>query len=169
MELTVKSGHPEKQRSACVVAGVFEPRRLSLVAEKLDEASDGFISQLLRRGDIEGKLGQVLLLHNVPGTLADRVLLIGCGRERDLSEADYKKILKTAVTTLNETGSMEAVSYLTEISLKGRDMAWKVREAALTSLQCLYNFDLLKSKKDNLRRPLRKMVFNVGSGRYSFM
>ena len=37
MEFFVKSGNPEKQRSACIVVGVFEPRRLSHAAELLDE------------------------------------------------------------------------------------------------------------------------------------
>ncbi len=32
MEFSVKSGSPEKQRSACIVVGVFEPRRLSPIA-----------------------------------------------------------------------------------------------------------------------------------------
>ena len=41
MEFSVKSGSPEKQRSACIVIGVFEPRRLSGVAEQLDRASKG--------------------------------------------------------------------------------------------------------------------------------
>ena len=50
MEFGVKSGSPEKQRSACIVVGVFEPRRLSAVAEQLDRVSDGYISSLLRRG-----------------------------------------------------------------------------------------------------------------------
>ena len=70
MEFSVKSGNPEKQRSACVVVGVFEPRRLTAAAEKIDNVTDGYLSALLRRGDLEGKLGQTLLLHNVPNTLA---------------------------------------------------------------------------------------------------
>ena len=53
-----KSGSPEKQRSACIVVGVFEPRRLSPIAEQLDKISDGYISALLRRGELEGKLGR---------------------------------------------------------------------------------------------------------------
>ena len=65
MEFSVKSGNPEKQRSACIVVGVFEPRRLSGVAEQLDKVSDGYLSNLLRRGDLEGKSGQVLLLHHL--------------------------------------------------------------------------------------------------------
>ena len=40
MEFSVKSGSPEKQRSACIVVGVFEPRRLSPIAEQLDKISD---------------------------------------------------------------------------------------------------------------------------------
>lgn len=55
MEFSVKSGSPEKQRSACIVVGVFEPRRLSPIAEQLDKISDGYISALLRRGELEGK------------------------------------------------------------------------------------------------------------------
>ena len=50
MEFSVKSGSPEKQRSACIVVGVFEPRRLSPIAEQLDKISDGYISALLRAG-----------------------------------------------------------------------------------------------------------------------
>ncbi len=64
MEFSVKSGSPEKQRSACIVVGVFEPRRLSPIAEQLDKISDGYISALLRRGELEGKPGQTLLLHH---------------------------------------------------------------------------------------------------------
>jgi len=43
MDFTVKSGNPEKQRTACVVLGVFEPRRLSPVAEQLDKVTGGYI------------------------------------------------------------------------------------------------------------------------------
>ena len=77
MEFSVKSGSPEKQRISCVAAGIFDSRKLSLSAQILDDASDGFISNLIRRGECEGKLGQTLLLHNVPNTLCDRILLVG--------------------------------------------------------------------------------------------
>ncbi|WP_429180433.1 leucyl aminopeptidase [Aeromonas salmonicida] len=165
MEFSVKSGSPEKQRSACVVVGVFEPRRLSPVAEQLDKISDGYISSLLRRGDLEGKPGQMLLLHQVPGVLSERVLLVGCGKERELDERQYKQIINKTITTLNETGSMEAVCFLTELHVKGRDTYWKVRQAVETTKAGLYNFDQFKTNKAEPRRPLRKLVFNVPTRR----
>ena len=165
MEFSVKSGSPEKQRSACVVVGVFEPRRLSPVAEQLDKISDGYLSSLLRRGDLEGKPGQMLLLHQVPGVLSERVLLVGCGKERELDERQYKQIINKTITTLNETGSMEAVCFLTELHVKGRDTYWKVRQAVETTKAGLYSFDQFKTNKAEPRRPLRKLVFNVPTRR----
>lgn len=165
MEFSVKSGSPEKQRSACIVVGVYEPRRLSPIGEQLDKISEGYISTLLRRGDIEGKTGQVLLLHHVPNILSERVLLVGCGKERELDDKQYKQIISKTINTLNETGSMEAVCFLTEQHVKGRDTYWKVRQAVETTQDCLYTFNQLKSKKSDLRRPLRKIVFNVPTRR----
>ena len=165
MEFSVKSGSPEKQRSACIVVGVFEPRRLSGVAEQLDQVSDGYLSGLLRRGDLEGKAGQMLLLHHVPNILSERVLLVGCGKERELDERQYKQIIEKTIHTLNETGSMEAVCFLSELHVKGRDTYWKVRQAVEAAQAGLYTFNQLKTRKEEPRRPLRKLVFNVPTRR----
>lgn len=165
MEFSVKSGSPEKQRSACIVVGVFEPRRLSGVAEQLDKVSDGYLSNLLRRGDLEGKAGQVLLLHHVPNILSERVLLVGCGKERELDERQYKQIIEKTINTLNETGSMEAVCFLSELHVKSRDTYWKVRQAVEAAQAGLYTFNHLKTRKEEPRRPLRKLVFNVPTRR----
>ncbi len=165
MEFIIKSGSPDKQRSACVVVGVYEPRRLSPAAELLDKASDGYLSSLLRRGDLEGKLGQTLLLHQVPNLQAERVLLVGCGKERELGDKQFRQLITKAGAVLNDTGSMEAVSYLTDLHVKGRGVYWKVRQAIEATLDSRYSFDLLKSKKDEARRPLRKITWNVPTRR----
>jgi len=165
MEFHIKSGNPEKQRTACVVVGIYEPRRLSAVAKRIDDISKGHISSILRKGDMEGKAGQTLLLHNVPNTLADRILLVGCGRERELDDNQYRKIITKAIRTLHETGSMEVVCYLTELNVRGRSTAWRIRQAVETAQSALYVFDQLKTKKESTRRPLRQIVFSVASRR----
>ena len=107
----------------------------------------------------------MLLLHHVPNVLSERVLLVGCGKERELDERQYKQIIAKTIQTLNETGSMEAVCFLTELHVKGRDTYWKVRQAVETTQDTLYTFLQLKSKKGEPRRPLRKIVFNVPTRR----
>ncbi len=161
MEFSIKSGSPVKQRSACVVIGVFEPRKLTEAGELVDSASKGYIGDIIRRGDMEGKAGRTLLLHNVPGVLADRVLLVGLGREKDFKEREYRAAIHSAVTMLNETGAFDATIYLTEAPVKKRDSSWRVRQAALVAQDAVYRFDAMKSKKDEVRRPLRKLTLAV--------
>ncbi|MCE1238436.1 MAG: leucyl aminopeptidase [Azonexaceae bacterium] len=161
MEFSIKSGSPEKQRSACVVVGVFEPRKLSFPAELIDKAAGGYLADVIRRGDMEGKAGTTLLLHSVPGTLSDRVLLVGLGKEKDFREKEFTAAVRTAVRTLNDTGAFDATLFLTELPVKKRDVTWRVRQAACTAIDATYRFDQFKSKKEEVRRPLRKLTLAV--------
>jgi leucyl aminopeptidase len=163
MEYSVKSGNPEKQRIGCVVIPVYASRKLSPSAKVIDKASNGYISNLVRRGEIEGDLGNTLLLHSVENTLCDRILLIGCGKEKDITVNTFYKINHTMVKTLRSTGATEIASYLTEISVKRKDVNWKIKHSIEAIDEALYTFNQLKSKKEESRRPLRKFVFNVNS------
>jgi leucyl aminopeptidase len=161
VEFSIKSGSPEKQRSACVVVGIFESRKLTLPAELLDKASGGYISDIIRRGDMEGKAGSMLLLHNVPATLCDRILLVGLGKEKDFKEKEFAAAVRTTVKVLNETGAFDASIFLTELTVRKRSIAWRVRQTAIIALDATYKFDQFKSKKEEIRRPLRKLTLSV--------
>ncbi|MDT9587213.1 MAG: leucyl aminopeptidase [Candidatus Arsenophonus melophagi] len=165
MEFTIKIGSLEKQHSACIIVGVFELRRLSPISAKLDSITNGYISALLRRGELEGKVGQTLLLYNVPNILSERILIVGCGKERELNEHKYKQIIQKIINTLNDTGSREAVFFLTELHVKNRNNYWKVRQAVEIIKKTLYVFNQLKSNTCKPRCPLRKIVFNVSTRR----
>ncbi len=162
MEFSIKSGSPEKQRSGCVVVGVYEGRKQSASAQAIDAASGHYLGEIMRRGDLEGALGKTLLLHNVPQIAADRVLLVGLGREREFNEAAYRTAVAAAAKALKATGASDATVCLTDLPLKKRDTAWKVEHAVLALMEAAYRFDQLKSKPpENNRRTLRKVVLHV--------
>ena len=161
MEFSIKSGSPEKQRSACVVVGVFESRKLTLPAELLDKASGGYISDIIRRGDMEGKAGTTLLLHSLPSTLCDRVLLVGLGKEKEFREKEFAGAIRTSVKVLNETGAFDASIFLTELQVRKRSVGWRIRQATLAALDATYKFEQFKSRKEEIRRPLRKLTLSV--------
>jgi leucyl aminopeptidase len=161
MEFTVKSGDPEKQRSGCVVVGVFENRKLSESARALDELSGGYLTNLLRRGDFEGKPGQTLLLHNAPNLVCERLLLVGGGKEKDFSENRYRDAVVAAIKCAQNTGASDVALYLTEIEIRGRDTSWKLNQAVQAAEAALYRFDQLKSKKDDKKRALRRVILPV--------
>ncbi|MFV9615109.1 MAG: leucyl aminopeptidase [Gammaproteobacteria bacterium] len=168
MEYTVKSGNPEKQRIGCVVIPVYASRKLSPAAKIIDQASNGYISTLVRRGEIEGDLGNTLLLHNIKNTLCDRVLLIGCGKEKNIDVKTFYKINHSMVKTLQASGATEIASYLTEVPVKNKDINWKIQHSIEAIDETLYQFNQLKSEKKETRRPLRKFIFSV-NGRGQLM
>ncbi len=161
MEFSIKSGSPEKQRSACVVVGVFDHRKLSFAGDVIDHAAQGYLADILRRGDMDGKAGTTLLLHNVPGLLCDRVLLVGLGKEREFRDKQYRDAVRAAIKTLSDTGVGEAALYLTEIPVKKRDLGWNVEQAVLVAEEALYRFDQMKSKPDENKRTLRRLTLAV--------
>ncbi len=89
-----------------------------------------------------------MLLHQVPNVLSQRILLIGCGKERELDERQYKQVIQKTINTLNDTGSMEAVCFLTELHVQAENY-WKVRQAVETAKETLYSFDQLKPTRAN--------------------
>jgi leucyl aminopeptidase len=127
----------------------------------LDKASGGYISDIVRRGDMEGKAGSTLLLHNVPATLCDRILLVGLGKEKEFKEKEFAGAIRTTVKVLNETGAFDASIFLTELTVRKRSIAWRVRQTAIIALDATYKFDQFKSKKEEIRRPLRKLTLSV--------
>jgi len=162
MEFSIKSGSPEKQRTGCLVIGVYEGRKLSPAARDVDNACRNALSDVLRRGDLEGKVGTTLLLHNVPPLPADRVLLVGLGKERDFNESAYRAALTGAMKAIRATGTIEACICLTDLGVRKRDTAWKIEQAAIAVMDGAYRFDRMKSKAPEVKRTLRKVMLHVG-------
>lgn len=168
MEFSIKSGNPEKQRSDCLIVGVYESHKLSSPAEALDIASGGYLSAVLKRGDLDGKAGSTLLLHSVPGLLSERVLLVGLGKERELDEKHYRQAVKAAVKAVNSCGAADAVSFLADLTIKKHDIAWRVAQHAEVVLDAVYKFDCMKGKaakdkKADKPKGIKKLTINVVS------
>ncbi|MGQ0656597.1 MAG: leucyl aminopeptidase [Chromatiales bacterium] len=161
MVFSIKHATPARQRCACAIIGIYENGKLSDAGADIDRASRGQLRTILRRGDIEGKVAQTLLLHNVPGVAAERVLLVGCGQERELDDARYRKVVVAAAARIYETGAADAVSHLVELPLKGRDIYWKVRQGVEIVRDSGYRFERLKTKKNSRRRTFKRMTFNL--------
>ena len=161
MEFVVKGGSLEKQRTGCIVVGVYEGGKLSPSAMELDTASGHAVNEALSRGDLEGELGTTLLLTRIPKAASERVLLVGLGPEREFVESTYHTALCAATRTLRTTGAAEATLCLNELPVNGRDGAWKIEQAVLAVMEGMYRFDKLKSEPPKQKRALKKVVFHV--------
>jgi leucyl aminopeptidase len=168
MEFSIKNGNPEKQRTDCVIVGVFESRKLSTAATAIDRAANGALSDVLKRGDMDGKSGTTLMLHALGGIHSDRVLLVGLGKEREFDEKQYRQAVKSAIKALNSSGTRDAVSFLAELAVKKHDVSWRVAHQVEAVMDASYQFDCMKGKaarekKAENARGLRKLIINVAA------
>ncbi len=165
MEFSIKSGKPEKQRSGCVIVGVYENGKLSTAAAAIDKAASGLIADVLSRGDIDGKPGSSLLLQSVPGVASVRVLLVGLGKSQAVSEADFRLAARTAVKALAKTRLDVATLYLTELNVNEQDIAWKTAQLAEIAQDSVYRFDQMKGQASRAKaeaKGIRHLIIQVG-------
>lgn len=157
MQLVVKSASPQTLKTATLVVAVGEGRKLGATAKAIDQATDGALSAALKRGDLAGKAGQTLLLHQLPNLKAERVLLVGAGKESELSDRQFRKIVTAAYGVLKGLGGNDAALTLDELHIKGRDTYGTARLLAETLLDATYVFDRFKSEKASAPS-LKKLV-----------
>ena len=92
MQFTSRSVNPVKAKHQCLIVGLYENSELSATASLLDQASKGHLQRILKRGDISGKAGETLVLHDVPNITAQRVLLVGLGIRTGVMVPDSSKL-----------------------------------------------------------------------------
>ncbi|MFC7297218.1 leucyl aminopeptidase [Herminiimonas aquatilis] len=146
-------------KTGCIAVAVFENKNLSSAAQALNLKGD--ISAALKSGDITGKAGSTLLLRGVNGVAAERVLLVGLGKEEAVSEKDFSSAAQAVARTFSSLGASDAVVALPLDAVAGRDPAWAIRCTILNARDAAYRFDSLKSKKEPTPVGVKKIAFAV--------
>ncbi len=159
VEFTIKAGSPEKLKNGCVVVGVYAGGDLTASAKALDKAADGAIAALLTRGELDDKAGATLVLHDLPGVAAPRVLLVSLGKADEITDKSYRDAVAATAKQLAASVAADAAFCLTEAELPHRDLAWRIAQAAQILEDSTYRCDELKSKRDESKKGVKKIVF----------
>jgi len=162
MDFTVKTGDPAKQRTGCLVVGLFSARHWSATGQVLDKATHGQLGELLKRGDITGERGATTLIHAPQGRLqADRLLVVGCGDRKDFDSRAFVQVAAATARVLNASAITDAIVYLTELDVEGHGMTWKAARLVMAAESAVYRFDELKSDAKPPRHPLRRLHLGI--------
>jgi len=100
-------------------------------------------------------------VHFPRGAGCERVLLVGCGKQSDFNDKRYREAVVNAANAMNGSGAKDAVSYLAELNLKGRDTYWKTRHLVESTHSAIFTTGEMKSEKDKTGRHWRGMDVNT--------
>ncbi|WP_372015958.1 leucyl aminopeptidase [Pseudoxanthomonas sp. 10H] len=131
----------------CVVVGAFADKTLTRAGQAIDEASGGRLRALLERGDLSGRTGRSLVLHDLPGVAAPRVLVVGLGEAAKFGVPQYLKAVADAVRALKTGPVGKALFTLGEVAVSGRDTAWAIRQAVIAADHAAYRYTATLGKK----------------------
>jgi leucyl aminopeptidase len=160
MEFSITALSPETAKAGCVVVGVHAAdgasRELTPPAKRIDQASRGALRKAVP--DLQHKTGSTLLLRDLPGVAAERVLLVSLGARKEFGAAQFRDAVRGAAAALRALPANEAALFLVEAKVAAQPLHWNVRQAVMVLRDAFYRFEQMKSKKkaeaDGLARVL---------------
>ncbi len=158
MEFSIRQGPADRVRSACVIVGVYEGGAMSPAAKLVDAAAAGHLAKLVRAGDVKTRGGACTLLHGVTGVTAERVLVVGLGKNGELSLKGFRDAVAGAVRAAAASAAKEATLFATEWNVAACSAPERIRHAVAVAAETQYRFDQLKSKKDDDAPGLSRLV-----------
>jgi len=138
LEFTLNRVAPADVATDCIVVGAFSDGALTPAAQALD--CDGRLAALAARGDIPGATGRSVLLHDLAGVAAPRVLVVGLGERARFGVPQYLKAVADAVRALHTGPVKQALFTLSELAVDGRDAAWAIRQAVIAADHAAYRY-----------------------------
>jgi len=165
MDFSIKALDPKTVvgtlRAGCIVIGVFENKKLPAITQAF--AQNGTIGAALKSGDLSGKPGSTLLLREVEGIAAERVLLVGLGSADTLNDKNFSTAANAALRVLSSLGTHDAILALPFDAVAERDTGWAVGNAALAAREQGYRFDTMKSKPEPAVGGIKKLALLVAA------
>ncbi|MDH4108909.1 MAG: leucyl aminopeptidase [Gammaproteobacteria bacterium] len=158
MEYVTTTSAASRFATGCLIVGVFDDGRLGAVAEQLDAACKGRISQLVKQGDVSGEIGSASVCHAPEGIRAKRLLIAGMGKQSEFGVRNYRRAVAAAMDALRDSKLQDIAVYLTLEDVPGTNAYYRTRYALETIGNKLYRFDNLKSEKQRPVMPLKKIA-----------
>lgn len=160
---TTASLHQIKTHALAV--GIFADGVMSPAAESINWASDDSIKKVLR-DEFQGKVGSTLVLRNLPGITAARVVLVGLGKQESYSDKVHATAERAFAEYCVQARLTEAASTLVANPAgEGSSMADRARNAAMAACGAVYHYDTTFSKPDPAARPKLKKIVHVVNAR----
>lgn len=134
-------------QTEALAVGVFKEQKLSPAAEQIDQASAGALREVLTH-EFKADAKTHLVLRQLPGVQAKRVVLIGLGEQKKYNAKAHAAAENTFANYCKSASLTEAVSTLASIDTADNTLTDRARAAAQAVGAANYHYDATLSKKN---------------------
>ncbi|TAM83129.1 MAG: leucyl aminopeptidase [Candidimonas sp.] len=158
---TLTTAAQQNIETAALAVGVFTNGILTPAAQAVDHASGGAVRQTLET-EFRAKPNTRLVLRNLPGVNAGRIVLIGLGEQASYSARGHAAAELAFARYCVSAGLTEAVSALAAAECPASTAARRAQAAAVAAGEATYHYSLTLGKKDPDAAPrLAKLTLAV--------
>jgi len=156
MKVYLKRESIERHKTACFVVGAFEGKKPEGLAKIIDKKLNGLVSKLFKDKDFEGKPNQTRLIYTQGKIPAERVLLVGLGKEKEFKIEKLRQASGNSSKAVRDLGLKKFSTALAQIKIKkvsdprlkhsgaSYEVSKAVTEGAILSL---YDFTSYRTEK----------------------
>ena len=106
MELKVQAGDVANWKGDGIVVNLFEGVTAPGGATAaVDKALGGTLAKLIEKGEIKGKLGSAIIVHTLDKLPADRVCVVGLGKESEFTVDRAREAAANGAKALRRAGA----------------------------------------------------------------
>ncbi len=138
MEVTVSIDDITRIETGAIIVYIFEGETsLEVETARIDESLGGPISQVIKAGEIKGKLNQAVIIHTFGKISAPRVAVVGLGKKADFTLDKLRGAIAETCRLLQKRNVSTAATVVVEVGLDkigSNDLAQVLTEGAILGL-----------------------------------
>jgi len=158
---TQTTASPHQIKTAALAVGVYADGALSPAADVVDRAAGGSLRAVVK-AEFRGRAGSTLVLRDLQGVSAHRVVLVGLGKREEYSARAHAGAEQAFAAYCVSARLSEGVSTLAADDIEGTPARDRARAAAIAAGNAAYHYDATLGKPDAESRPkLKKIVLAV--------
>lgn len=167
MKVYLKKEGIERHKTGCLIVGSFESKEPEGLVKVIDRKLNGMVSKIFEEKDFEGKLNQTRLIYTDRRIPAERVLLVGLGKEKEFTIERLRQASGTSSKALKDLGlkrfsttlaNSTSVPPLEKGEKGGYEISKAVTEGAILSL---YDFIEYRTEKRQEIKKVEEIIILV--------
>ncbi|TEA78504.1 leucyl aminopeptidase [Allopusillimonas ginsengisoli] len=147
-------------KTAALGVGVFTDGVLTPAADIIDRASNGALRAVVKT-EFKAAAGTSIVLRNLPGVTAARVILVGLGAQKDYTAAKHASAERAFAKYCGQASLTEGVSALASTDCADTTLRQRASAAATAVLYALYRYEGTFGKPQSNKPKLRKLALSV--------
>jgi leucyl aminopeptidase len=145
MQFHIKTGDPLKYACQALILGCYEDDVSEPLFKSVDKILGGNLGEIYRQDGFNGKENKTRIIHTLGGIPAERIVLVGLGKRKELSGERIRQAAGVVIQAMRGIRINSCASVLHLVGSEDQYVHETVEGMALGG----YSFQQYKSKKEN--------------------